>query len=171
VATHICDHIAFSKRLDRMHASTFCLSCNKVLSQFSCKQVILEEKVRFGQGLRCIVFVQQRVTTHILENFINNDPDLGCLPTAAIYATSSPATPKLRVRPADAAARLKLFAEGHVMVLLATSVAEEGMDVPAANCVIRFDEVQTPVSLVQSRGRARQANSSFVLMKVRILWF
>ena len=52
-------------------------------------------------------------------------------------------------------------------VLLATSVAEEGMDVPAANCVVRFDEVQTAVSLVQSQGRARQEDSSFLLLKVR----
>ena len=36
----------------------------------------------------------------------------------------------------------------------------------AANCVVRFDEVQTPVSLVQSRGRARKADSSFKVMKV-----
>jgi hypothetical protein len=39
--------------------------------------------------------------------------------------------------------------------------------VQAANCVVRFDEVQTPVSLVQSRGRARQADASFLIMKVR----
>eukprot|EP00919_Chromeraceae_sp_WS-2016_P037472 GHVR01089392.1.p2 GENE.GHVR01089392.1~~GHVR01089392.1.p2 ORF type:complete len:180 (+),score=36.88 GHVR01089392.1:1347-1886(+) len=38
------------------------------------------------------------------------------------------------------------------------------MDVPAANVVIRFDAVQTPVSLVQSRGRARQADSKFVVL-------
>eukprot|EP00919_Chromeraceae_sp_WS-2016_P037476 GHVR01089399.1.p2 GENE.GHVR01089399.1~~GHVR01089399.1.p2 ORF type:complete len:106 (+),score=18.29 GHVR01089399.1:1380-1697(+) len=40
------------------------------------------------------------------------------------------------------------------------------MHVPAANVVIRFDAVQTPVSLVQSRGRARQADSKFVVMAV-----
>lgn len=50
-------------------------------------------------------------------------------------------------------------------MLIATSVAEEGMDIPAANCVVRFDEVQTPESLVQSRGRARQEDSTFVVMK------
>ena len=110
--------------------------------------------------------MQQRVVTHVLEHFLNNDADLGHLSTAVIYATNTPATSRLRVRPSDAAGRLRQFADGNVTVLLATSVAEEGMDVPAANCVVRFDEVQTPVSLVQSRGRARQAHSSFVLLKV-----
>lgn len=41
------------------------------------------------------------------------------------------------------------------------------MDVPAANCVIRFDPMQHAVSLVQGRGRARQADSSFVVLSER----
>lgn len=41
------------------------------------------------------------------------------------------------------------------------------MDVPAANCVIRFDPMLTSVSLTQSKGRARQAGSSFVVLAER----
>ena len=131
--------------------------------------MLLTERQRRGAALRAVIFVQQRVTTHILEWFLNTDPDLRDLPTACIYASSTPATTRLRVRPSDVAARTRAFAAGEVTVLLATSVAEEGMDVPAANCVVRFDEVQTPVSLVQSRGRARQQDSSFIALKVRPL--
>jgi len=54
-----------------------------------------------------------------------------------------------------------------VNLLISTAVAEEGMDVPAANCIIRFDPIQTPVSLIQGRGRARQEDSSFVVMEER----
>lgn len=124
---------------------------------------------QYGEGLRCVIFVQQRLTTHILEYFLNTSESktLRNLNTASIYATTTPATPGLRVTKSQAAERIEAFACGYVKVLLPTSVAEEGMDVPAANCVVRFDEVQTPVSLVQSRGRARQADSSFVLMTVR----
>ena len=39
------------------------------------------------------------------------------------------------------------------------------MDIPAANVVIRFDAIYTPVSMIQSRGRARKSNSSFIVMK------
>lgn len=46
--------------------------------------------------------------------------------------------------------------------MFATGVAEEGMDVASANCVIRFDPVVTPVSYVQSRGRARQVSNPAV---------
>lgn len=115
--------------------------------------------------------MQQRLTTHILEHFLNTNtsPSIRGLKTACIYATTSPASPRLNVTKKQAADRVAAFASGEVTVMLATSVAEEGMDVPAANCVVRFDEVQTPVSLVQSRGRARQEDSSFKVMKVRVL--
>lgn len=41
------------------------------------------------------------------------------------------------------------------------------MDVPSANCVIRFDPMHHAVSLVQGRGRARQENSAFVVLQER----
>ena len=49
-------------------------------------------------------------------------------------------------------------------MLISTVVAEEGMDIPAANCVIRFDPVLNTVSFNQGRGRARQEGSSFVIL-------
>jgi superfamily II DNA or RNA helicase len=52
---------------------------------------------------------------------------------------------------------LRAFADGTVNLLITTVVAEEGMDVPAANCVLRFDPMLNAVSLVQGRGRARHA--------------
>ena len=130
------------------------------------KKVLMSQWRRFGESLRCIVFVQNRLSTHILQHFVENDPELlHWLKSALIYATSTPATSTLSVTASQAKERVKSFATGRVNVLFATSVAEEGMDIPAANCVIRFDAIQTPVSLVQSRGRARQSNSSFIVMQ------
>jgi endoribonuclease Dicer len=57
------------------------------------------------------------------------------------------------------------FRTNKANILVATSVAEEGMDIPACNVVIRFDPIQTPVSMIQSRGRARQENSTFIVME------
>lgn len=118
-------------------------------------------------SLRAIVFVQQRVTTHICKHYIDTHPRsplLRSLQTNVLYATSSSATAALSVNATQSKQRVEMFARGDLSVIFATSVAEEGMDIPAANCVIRFDAIQTPVSLVQSRGRARQEDSSFVVM-------
>ena len=114
---------------------------------------------------RGILFVQQRVMTHILEYVIRNDEALSSqLNPVCIYAQASPATPSLRITKAEAQERLHQFASGEANLLISTVVAEEGMDIPAANCVIRFDPVINTVSFNQGRGRARQENSSFVIM-------
>lgn len=42
----------------------------------------------------------------------------------------------------------------------ATSVAEEGLDIPDCNLVVRFDLYHTLIQYVQSRGRARHSDST-----------
>ncbi|KAF9148519.1 Dicer-like protein 1 [Linnemannia schmuckeri] len=49
-------------------------------------------------------------------------------------------------------------------LLVSTSVAEEGLDIQPCNVVIRFDPVTTTISYIQSRGRARQKNSRYIMM-------
>ena len=115
-----------------------------------------------------ILFVQQRITTHVLDHIIRTDVDLAaCFNPTCIYATAAPASPSFSVSAKDSRARLAAFASGSVNLLVATVVAEEGMDVPQANCVIRFDPMINSVSLVQGRGRARQVQSSFVVLSER----
>ena len=64
-------------------------------------------------------------------------------------------------------ATLAAFAAGECNCLVATAKAEEGMDIAATNVVIRFDPILNPVSLAQSRGRARQESSDFVVLAQR----
>lgn len=141
------------------------------------KAVLMEKYVQHGRdndsggrgGFRGIVFVQKRVTTHVLAHVISTDPSLAPLfSTACLYASSSPATATLSVTKSAAQAHLKAFRDGCVNLLLATNIAEEGMDIPAANCTVRFDAMEHAVSLVQGRGRARQAGSSFVVLRERV---
>jgi len=54
---------------------------------------------------------------------------------------------------------------------VATSVAEEGLDIRQCNVVIRFDLAKTVLAYIQSRGRARKPGSDYILMVERYwLW-
>ena len=119
-------------------------------------------------GFSGVVFVQKRVTTHVLAHVLSIDSEVAPLfSTACLYASTSPATASLSVTKSAAQAHLNAFRDGRVNLLLTTVVAEEGMDIPAANCTIRFDAMEHAVSLAQGRGRARQAGSSFVVLRER----
>lgn len=50
---------------------------------------------------------------------------------------------------------IQRFHTGEKNLLLATSVAEEGLDIKDCNYVIRYDMMGNEISTVQSRGRVR----------------
>ncbi|KAG0352929.1 Dicer-like protein 1 [Podila minutissima] len=60
---------------------------------------------------------------------------------------------------------ITLFREQKCNLLVATSVAEEGLDIQACNVVIRFDPITTTTSYMQSRGRARKKDSRYIIMR------
>eukprot|EP00798_Chlamydomonas_sp_ICE-L_P024684 gene24684-10314_t len=110
-----------------------------------------------------IVFVEQRVMTHVVVHVIKSDPDLAArLRPRGIYATASPATASLNISARQVQDHIQEFSNGTCNLMVATATAEEGLDIASANCVIRFDP------LVHSgRGRARQAESSHVVLAQR----
>ncbi|XP_050399101.1 antiviral innate immune response receptor RIG-I isoform X2 [Patella vulgata] len=59
---------------------------------------------------------------------------------------------------------LDYFKDGDAKIIIATSVAEEGLDITKCNLVIRYDHVTNEIAMVQSRGRARAEASKFKLV-------
>ncbi|KAJ4485529.1 hypothetical protein J3R30DRAFT_3696891 [Lentinula aciculospora] len=56
------------------------------------------------------------------------------------------------------------FKLGDKNLIVSTAVAEEGIDVQACGCVIRWDHPPNMASWAQSRGRARKKRSTFIMM-------
>ena len=54
--------------------------------------------------------------------------------------------------------------KGELNCIFATSVAEEGLDIPDCNTIIRFDLYNTMIQYIQSRGRARHEDSQYIHM-------
>eukprot|EP00457_Paulinella_chromatophora_P003621 gb/GEZN01003629.1/.p1 GENE.gb/GEZN01003629.1/~~gb/GEZN01003629.1/.p1 ORF type:complete len:678 (+),score=89.10 gb/GEZN01003629.1/:25-2058(+) len=135
---------------------------------------LIEELLRQHEArptkLRAVIFVQQKTTAHILAHHLNHDEDLRELKIEAVplhSTTTAPPTKSITFTKADEKRNLNLFSRGLKQILVSTSVAEEGMDVGEANCVIRFDPPLTGVSFVQARGRARQKQSAHVITAQR----
>lgn len=56
------------------------------------------------------------------------------------------------------------FRRGVINVLVATDIAQEGLDIPSCNYVIRYEFVSNEIGTVQSRGRSRASNGQTVLI-------
>ncbi|PVV05192.1 hypothetical protein BB560_000286 [Smittium megazygosporum] len=59
------------------------------------------------------------------------------------------------------------FSAGKINLLIATQVAEEGLDISSCNLVIRFDPALTLTNFIQARGRARSKDSVYTTMVPR----
>mgnify|MGYP002621941972 CR=1 FL=1 len=59
------------------------------------------------------------------------------------------------------------FRKGVLNCIFATSVAEEGLDIPDCNVIIRYDLNETLIQYIQSRGRARRHGSIYIHMVER----
>ncbi|KAJ3370349.1 Dicer-like protein 1 [Allomyces arbusculus] len=120
---------------------------------------------------RGIVFAERRLLVRILRDLLDHflrdeDARLAPLTTECITGHSGSAWTAL-ARGMEVEHQTKViddFRAGKINLLFSTQVAEEGLDIPACNTVIRFSLPKTVISLIQSRGRARHRSSKYVVM-------
>ncbi|XP_067657358.1 antiviral innate immune response receptor RIG-I-like [Haliotis asinina] len=114
------------------------------------------------QDSRCMVFVKTRDLAMALKRWMEDDQYLSYLKPGMFTGQSASADKggMTRNEQVDSA---ELFRKGNHKIIVATSVAEEGMDFSKCNLVIRYEYVTNEIAMVQARGRARAEDSKFVV--------
>ncbi|KAG1732444.1 uncharacterized protein EDB91DRAFT_674912 [Suillus paluster] len=117
-----------------------------------------------------LIFVRRRDEVLALAEVLRNHPRsaphfrLGCLLGSSQCSYRNTFLDITRTFLKDQSDVLDDFRSGDKNLIVATSVAEEGLDIQACGNVIRWDIPENMASWTQSRGRARRKRSSFVLM-------
>ncbi|KAG0625971.1 hypothetical protein M758_2G092600 [Ceratodon purpureus] len=112
---------------------------------------------------RAIIFVERVVAAQILPKVFAELPSLKFVKCASLIGHNN--NQDMRTRQMQET--ISKFRDGRVTLLVATSVAEEGLDIRQCNVVIRFDLAKTVLAYIQSRGRARKPGSDYILMLER----
>lgn len=123
------------------------------------------KKEEYGTDFKCIVFVQQRFTAMVVAHFLNQVDST--LQAGFVASRGSSVTPSFKVTRECVSHTIDSFKDGRCSVLVATSVIEEGFDVPQANVVILYDHLKDSVELCQRFGRARALKCSIVVLEER----
>ncbi|NXJ00416.1 DHX58 helicase, partial [Psophia crepitans] len=114
---------------------------------------------------RGIIFTKTRQSAHSLLSWLQDTAALrgqhirAAVLTGAGY--SNQARPMTQNKQQDV---IKLFREGALNLLFSTSVAEEGLDIPECNVVVRYGLMTNEIAMMQARGRARAKNSVYSVL-------
>ncbi|KAL2133085.1 hypothetical protein VTI74DRAFT_2953 [Chaetomium olivicolor] len=116
---------------------------------------------------RCIVFVSQRNVATLLADLLQQ-PEMripGLEPGVLVGGGRPDASwDSQKVTSRKQVLTIIKFKKGELNCIFATSVAEEGLDIPDCNIIIRYDLNDTLIQYIQSRGRARQEGSMYIHM-------
>uniref|UniRef100_A0AAF5PTP0 RNA helicase n=2 Tax=Wuchereria bancrofti TaxID=6293 RepID=A0AAF5PTP0_WUCBA len=126
---------------------------------------ILREQYVSDPASRTIIFVTTRKLAQYLSHHLNTVKIVDRTSRAVGFITSSNRSSALNGQTAEEQRTvIENFNQGTLKVLVATSVAEEGLDISACNLIIKYNNTGSERSLIQRRGRARAKHSKSILL-------
>uniref|UniRef100_A0A8C7FM60 Activating signal cointegrator 1 complex subunit 3 n=1 Tax=Oncorhynchus kisutch TaxID=8019 RepID=A0A8C7FM60_ONCKI len=131
-------------------------------------QYILEEQYRQNDETKSVLFVRTRALADALKSWMEESDSLKFLKPGVLIGrgrkssqlTGSGMTLNSKKGVLDS---FKSF-DNQSKILIATSVADEGIDIPQCNLVLMYEYVGNVVKMVQVRGRGRAQGSKCILV-------
>lgn len=135
----------------------------RVAPKISSLSTLLHDHFRAMPHSRVIAFVAKRVTVSALCDQLTRTEDMRGLVRAAAFvgrgkaAGDAAGAGAAGMDQAEQRRVLREFTRGSYNVLVATCVAEEGLDIAEVDLIVCFDTVSSPIRLVQRLGRTGRA--------------
>jgi Fanconi anemia group M protein len=126
------------------------------------KQVLQEQFTKTPE-IRAIVFAQFRDSTTILSKILAGVP--GVRPLRFVGQANKGKNDK-GISQKEQIRLLQEFKQGTYNVLVATSVAEEGLDISEVDLVVFFEAVPSEIRAIQRRGRTGRKRDGRVVVLV-----
>ncbi|NXB46128.1 DHX58 helicase, partial [Leucopsar rothschildi] len=126
---------------------------------------ILREHFQSLGTSRGIVFTKTRQSAYSLLSWLQTTATLrGKHIRAAVLTGAGYSNQTRHMTQNEQQNVIKQFREGALNLLFSTSVAEEGLDIPECNIVVRYGLMTNEISMMQARGRARAENSVYSVL-------
>ncbi|RMC01474.1 hypothetical protein DUI87_21913 [Hirundo rustica rustica] len=114
---------------------------------------------------RGIVFTKTRQSAHSLLSWLQTTATLcGQHIRAAVLTGAGYSNQARHMTQNEQQDVIKQFRKGALNLLFSTSVAEEGLDIPECNIVVRYGLMTNEIAMMQARGRARAENSVYSVL-------
>ncbi|NXI47394.1 IFIH1 protein, partial [Galbula dea] len=135
---------------------------NEKLTQL--RNTLMEEFTKTEEP-RGIIFTKTRLSAFALFQWVKDNPKFEEVGIKAHYLIGAGHNSEMKPMTQNEQREvLDKFRGGNVNLLIATTVAEEGLDIKECNIVIRYGLVTNEIAMVQARGRARAAESTYALV-------
>ncbi|KAJ8396584.1 hypothetical protein AAFF_G00016500 [Aldrovandia affinis] len=126
-------------------------------------QLVFHEQYRFKPETRTLLFVRTRALAEAIKEWVLETPALAHLrPRVLIGRRKTVNVEGMTLSKQKDA--LDAFQAGGSKLLIATSVADEGIDIATCNLVLLYDYVGNVIKMVQTRGRGRAKDSLCILI-------
>lgn len=125
-------------------------------------RTILGEQLMDKPDSRIMVFTNYRDTASALLKFLENDPSV----KAVRFVGQSSRQSDEGLSQKKQAEILTKFRAGEYNVLIATSVGEEGIDIPATDMVLFYEPVPSEIRSIQRKGRTGRARAGRVVVLI-----
>ena len=135
---------------------------DEVHSKVGAVRRLVRERLRRDSESRIIVFATFRDTVSALELALSELK--GARPVRFVGQSSRDGSEGLTAK--QQVERLDEFRDGSANVLVATSVGEEGLDIPSADLVIFYEPITSEIRTIQRRGRTGRHREGEVVVLI-----